>query len=105
MINEKNNIQIPFSVGFINKDKKTDVVDFDSNSIGKRLVYKNRDYEYLEINPKRYLPEFNRNNNVKRIKSEGFKKLKFSFVKDIEDPFTNQIFYNPRLNFNAYEGF
>jgi len=104
VINEKNNIQIPFSIGLINKDNEMDVIDFDSNSIGKNFVYKNRDYEYFEINPNRYLPEFNRNNNVKRIKSEGFKKLKFSFVKDIEDPFTNQIFYNPRLNFNAYEG-
>ena len=58
----------------------------------------------MEINPDRDLPEFNRNNNVKRIGSGGFKKIKFSFVKDIEDPFSNQIFYNPRLNFNAYDG-
>ena len=50
------------------------------------------------------MPEFNRNNNVKGLLSQGFKKIKFSFVKDLEDPYSNQIFYNPRLNFNAYDG-
>ena len=103
-IKEKNDIQIPFSVGFIYKDNKIDVVDFDATSIGKKLIFKNKGYEYLQINPYDNLPEFNRYNNVKRINSTGFKKIKFSFIKDIEDPFANQIFYNPRLNFNAYDG-
>ena len=104
VIKEKNNIQIPFKVGLFKKNSKIDIIDFDSNDIGKKIVIQNKDYQYLEINPDRDLPEFNRNNNVKRIGSGGFKKVKFSFVKDIEDPFSNQIFYNPRLNFNAYDG-
>ena len=104
VIKEKNNIQIPFKVGLFKKNSKIDIIDFDSNDIGKKIVIQNKDYQYLEINPDRDLPEFNRNNNVKRIGSGGFKKIKFSFVKDIEDPFSNQIFYNPRLNFNAYDG-
>ena len=104
VVKEKNDIQIPFSVGFVSKESKIDVIDFDSKSIDKKFAYQNRDYEYLQINPYDNLPEFNRNNNVKRIDPGGFKKLKFSFVKDIEDPYSNQIFYNPRLNFNAYDG-
>ena len=104
VIKEKNNIQIPFKVGLLKKNSKIDIIDFDSNDIGKKIVIQNKDYQYLEINPDRDLPEFNRNNNVKKIGSAGFKKIKFSFVKDIEDPFSNQIFYNPRLNFNAYDG-
>ena len=104
VIKEKNNIQMPFKVGLFKKNSKIDIIDFDSNDIGKKIVIQNKDYQYLEINPDRDLPEFNRNNNVKRIGSGGFKKVKFSFVKDIEDPFSNQIFYNPRLNFNAYDG-
>ena len=104
VIKEKNNIQIPFKVGLFKKNSKIDIIDFDSKNIGEKIVIQNKDYQYLEINPDRDLPEFNRNNNVKRIGSGGFKKVKFSFVKDIEDPFSNQIFYNPRLNFNAYDG-
>ena len=104
VVKEKNDIQIPFSLGFVSKESKIEVVDFDSKSIDKKFVYQNKDYEYLQINPYNNLPEFNRNNNVKRIDPSGFKKIKFSFVKDIEDPYSNQIFYNPRLNFNAYDG-
>ena len=104
VINEKNNIHIPFNVAFIGNNNKIDIIDFDSKSIGKKFVYQNNGYEYLQINPNENLPELNRNNNVKRINSFGFKKIKFSFVKDIEDSFSNQIFYNPRLNFNAYDG-
>ncbi len=104
VIKEKNNIQIPFKVGLIKKNTEIDIIDFDPKDIGKNIVFQNNDYQYLEINPDRDIPEFNRSNNVKRIGSAGFKKIKFSFVKDIEDPFSNQIFYNPRLNFNAYDG-
>ena len=104
VIKEKNNIEIPFKVGFTKKNNEIDVINYDSGDIGKNITFPNKDYKYLEINPDRNLPEFNRNNNVKRIGSGGFKKIKFSFVKDIEDPFSNQIFYNPRLNFNAYDG-
>lgn len=104
VIKEKNNIKIPFKVSLFKKNSKIDIIDFDSNDVGKKIVIQNKDYQYLEINPDRDLPEFNRNNNVKRIGSGGLKKIKFSFAKDIEDPFSNQIFYNPRLNFNAYDG-
>ena len=103
VVNEKNNIHVPFSIGFVNKNK-IDLIDFNSKSIGKKLVYQNKGYQYIQINPNDNLPEIKRNNNVKRINSNGFKKIKFSFVKDIENPFSNQIFYNPRLNFNAYDG-
>ena len=104
VIREKNNIEIPFKVGLTKRNSEIDVISFESGDIGKNIIMQNKDYKYLEINPERDLPEFNRNNNVKRIGSSGFKKIKFSFVKDIEDPFSNQIFYNPRLNFNAYDG-
>ncbi|MFL2611431.1 MAG: hypothetical protein ACJ0P5_04225 [Flavobacteriaceae bacterium] len=104
VVKEKNDIRIPFSVGFINKENKIDLIDFDSKSIGEKFVYQNRGYEYLQINPNDNIPEFNRNNNVKRVNPVSFKKIKLSFIKDIEDPYSNQIFYNPRLNFNAYDG-
>ncbi len=104
IIKEKNNFKIPFKVGLTKKNSEIDVINFDSGDIGKNIIFQNKDYKYLEINPERDLPELNRNNNVKRIGSGGFKKIKLSFVKDIEDPFSNQIFYNPRLNFNAYDG-
>jgi len=60
----------------------------------------------IVINFKNEVPEFNLRNNWKRI--EGFfpnnRPVKFAFVKDLEDPFYNQVIYAPILTFNAYDG-
>jgi hypothetical protein len=58
------------------------------------------------INYKNEVPEFNLRNNWKKL--EGFypnnRPLKFAFVKDLEDPYYNQIIYAPILNYNVYDG-
>ena len=60
----------------------------------------------LVLNYDQTIPEFNQRDNWKTLK--GFfisnKKLKFQFFKDAEDPYYNQIFYMPILNFNIYDG-
>ncbi len=60
----------------------------------------------IVINYKNEVPEFNLRNNWKKI--EGFfpndRPIKFAFVKDLEDPFYNQIIYAPILNYNVYDG-
>lgn len=60
----------------------------------------------IVINFKNEVPEFNLRNNWKKI--EGFfpnnRPLKFAFVKDLEDPFYNQVIYAPILTFNTYDG-
>lgn len=59
------------------------------------------------INYKNEVPEFNLRNNWKKL--EGFypnnRPIKFAFVKDLEDPFYNQIIYAPILTYNVYDGF
>ncbi|WP_317173119.1 gluzincin family metallopeptidase [Flavobacterium soyangense] len=60
----------------------------------------------IVINFKNEVPEFNLRNNWKKI--EGFfpnnRPIKFAFMKDLEDPFYNQVIYAPLLTFNAYDG-
>ena len=60
----------------------------------------------LVLNYDQKIPEFNQRDNWKTLK--GFfssnKKLKFQFFKDAEDPYYNQVFYMPVLNFNVYDG-
>ncbi len=62
--------------------------------------------EKIVINYKNEVPEFNLRNNWKKI--EGFfpnnRPIKFSFFKDLEDPYYNQIIYTPTLTFNYYDG-
>ena len=58
------------------------------------------------INYKNEVPEFNLRNNWKKL--EGFfpnsRPFKFAFVKDLEDPYYNQIIYAPILTYNVYDG-
>jgi len=60
----------------------------------------------IVINYKNEVPEFNLRNNWKKL--EGFypnnRPIKFAFVKDLEDPYYNQIIYAPILTYNVYDG-
>jgi hypothetical protein len=63
--------------------------------------------EKLILNLKNEVPEFNLRNNWKKI--DGFfpnnRPIKFVFLKDLEDPYYNQVLYSPVLGFNIYDGF
>jgi hypothetical protein len=52
------------------------------------------------------VPEYNLRNNWKSLKGFFFnnRPLKFNFMKDLEEPYYNQIFYVPEFEFNAYDG-
>jgi hypothetical protein len=68
------------------------------------LDRKNADKIVLNYNNE--VPEYNLRNNWKKI--DGFfpnnRPLKFVFMKDLEDPFYNQILYVPAFNYNLYDG-
>lgn len=60
----------------------------------------------IVINYKNEVPEFNLRNNWKKL--EGFypnnRPIKFALIKDLEDPFYNQVIYAPILTYNVYDG-
>jgi hypothetical protein len=60
----------------------------------------------IVLNYKNEVPEFNLRNNWKSLK--GFfpnnRPFKFVFMKDLEDPYYNQILYVPTLSYTLYDG-
>lgn len=58
------------------------------------------------LNLKNEVPEFNLRNNWKKL--NGFfpnnRPIKFVFMKDLEDPYYNQILYVPSISYNLYDG-
>lgn len=63
-------------------------------------------YDKIVINYKNEVPENNLRNNWKSLKALGLNRpLKFAFMKDLENPYYNQILYVPTLEFNTYDGF
>ncbi|WP_395043127.1 aminopeptidase [Flavobacterium sp.] len=81
---------------WIDKIKKDSIYTFERNNADK-----------IVINYKNEVPEFNLRNNWKSLKPLKIlnKPLKFNFMKDLEDPYYNQILYVPTLQFNIYDGF
>lgn len=60
----------------------------------------------LTLNYNNEVPEYNLRNNWKSLKGFFFnnRPFKFIFFKDLEEPYYNQIFYVPEVEFNIYDG-
>ena len=103
-IAEKNDKRPPFQLGWVKDDSLVKVEQYSAANFDKKIHTPLFDADYLVINPNEKLPEFNPRNNWKKISGTGIKPLRLSFVKDLENPKYNQIFYNPRVDFNVYDG-
>ena len=101
---EKNDKRPPYQLGWVKDDSLIKVEQYSAKSFNQDIKTPLFDADYLVINPLHKLPEFNPRNNWKKISGTGIKPLRLSFVKDLENPKYNQIFYNPRVDFNAYDG-
>ena len=105
-VSEKNKKSVPFKLDLIKNDSIVKE-DWYFHS-GKDSVYKIKsdDFDFVAINSNKYLPEKNRQNNWKYLKSShGFKPLKLTFYGDSENLKRNQLFYHPISDFNVYDGF
>ena len=67
---------------------------------------KRNDANKIVLNYKNEVPEYNLRNNWKSLKSffPNNRPIKFVFMKDLEDPFYNQVLYVPTLEYNLYDG-
>ncbi|WP_316930249.1 aminopeptidase [Flavobacterium frigidarium] len=65
-----------------------------------------RTADKLVLNYKNEVPEYNLRNNWKSL--NGFfpnnRPIKFVFMKDLEDPYYNQVLYVPTISYNLYDG-
>ncbi|MCF6182833.1 aminopeptidase [Lutibacter sp.] len=62
-------------------------------------------FNRLSLNYESLLPECNYKNNWKNINRSILNRpLKVKFLKDIENPYYNELFYTPVFRFNYYDG-
>lgn len=104
-IKNKRNITSPVLLyGLRDKEIKykkwvTGITDTSTVTIPKTGINK------LTLNYENFYPELNTLDNWKRLKDKIFNKpLKFSLIKDIQDPYYNQVFYQPNFAYNFYNG-
>ena len=98
LVTEKNNIQLPYSVGLLKNDSIIYSRLYEKTG---KIELPEIDFDYIAINPNIKLPEFNRNNNWVYNKS-NLKPLKFKFITDLENPKYRNIFYRPEITYNLY---
>ena len=105
-LKNKTGTNVPISLFGLNKDSVVSKYWFSNIKFDSMITIPRNKEERLVLNYDQKIPEFNQRDNWKSLK--GFlssnKKLKFQFFKDAEDPYYNQVFYVPVLNFNIYDG-
>ncbi len=103
-VKQKQKGLIPFTIAQIRQDSIIQFHDIKDPKKSHGIKLKNLKSDYVAINPKIKIPEFNQLNNYKRVSKPSFKPLKFTLIKDFEDEKRNQVFFNPKTDFNAYDG-
>ena len=99
---EKNNINIPYSLGFLKNDSIIEKRFFEEY---KRIELPKLDYDYVAINPDITIPESNRSNNWIYTKSNSnLKPLKVKFIGDLENPKFKTLYLRPEITYNLYDG-
>ena len=105
-LKNKTGTDAPISMFGLRNDTVVSKYWFSKITDEEEVVIPRNKEQRLVLNYDQNIPEFNQRDNWKTLK--GFfssnKKLKLQFFKDSEDPYYNQIFYVPILNFNVYDG-
>ena len=106
-IKNRTNVSVPIPIYGVKKKQIVFKEWIDNVKEDSIYTFKRNDADKIVINYKNEVPEFNQRNNWKSLKkfSPFNKPIKFIFLKDLEEPFYNQIVYVPTLQYNLYDGF
>lgn len=104
-VKNKRNITTPVSIYGLNNKKikfKKWLTDIDSS---KTIAIPKNGFDRVSLNFENSYPEFNSMDNSRKIEKNIFNKpLKFKIYKDINDPNYNQLYLQPDLRYNFYDG-
>ena len=104
-IRNKRNITTPVLLYGLN-DKEIIFKKWFTNINGTTTVsIPNQNINKVALNYENTYPELNTLDNWKSLEKKIFNKpLKFNLIKDIDDPYYNQLFYQPNVSYNFYNG-
>jgi hypothetical protein len=106
MIKNKSNFTVPIALYGINKKDVKFKLWIDNIDTTAIITVPSKDIDRLSLNYEFLYPETNLRNNWKRLDRKLLNRpIKFTFFKDIEDPYYNQLFYNVHFAYNFYDGF
>jgi hypothetical protein len=105
-LKNKTNANVPISIYGIKNKEIVSKIWIDTVQKDSIYTITRNGADKIVINYKNEVPEFNLRNNWQSLKPlrVSNKPVKFNFMKDLEDPFYNQILYVPTISFNIYDG-
>lgn len=106
-VRNRTNVYAPIPVFGIKKNEVVFKKWIEPKKEDSVYVFAREKADKIVLNYDNEVPEFNLRNNWKSLKSLPItnKPIKFTFAKDLEDPYYNQILYMPTLTYNLYDGF
>lgn len=106
-IKNRTEVNVPIPVYGLKKKEIVFKHWIDAVSQDSIYTFPRNNADKIVINYQNEVPEFNLRNNWQSLR--GFRlnnrPIKFNFMKDLENPFYNQILYVPTLEYNLYDGF
>jgi hypothetical protein len=105
-INNRTGVIVPIPIYGVKNDEIVFKKWIDSKNMDSIYIIDRKNADKIVLNYINEVPEYNLRNNWKSLK--GFypnnRPIKFTFMKDLEDPYYNQILYVPTLTYNLYDG-
>ncbi|MDD5150193.1 MAG: aminopeptidase [Flavobacterium sp.] len=105
-LKNKTGVSVPIPVYGIKNDTIVFKKWFANSTRDSLYTLDRKNADKIILNYKNEVPEYNLRNNWKKL--EGFfpnnRPIKFVFMKDLEDPYYNQVLYAPILPYNVYDG-
>ncbi len=105
-IKNRTNTTVPIPVYGLNNNQVVFKKWFSNISTDSTFTIARNNVNKIVLNYENEVPEFNLRNNWKSLKSffPNNRPFKFVFMKDLEDPYYNQILYVPTISYTLYDG-
>jgi hypothetical protein len=102
----RTNTNVPISIYQLKDNQVINKIWVTNIKTDSTIVIPRLGADKLTLNYNNEVPEYNLRNNWKSLKGFFFnnRPIKFNFMRDLEEPYYNQIFYVPEVEFNAYDG-
>ena len=99
-------VNVPIPIYGLNKGEIVFKEWLENIDCDSTITMERKEADRIVLNYKNEVPEYNLRNNWKSLKEYSFndRPIKFNLLKDLEDPYHNQILYVPTLEYNLYNG-
>ncbi|WP_296145558.1 aminopeptidase [uncultured Flavobacterium sp.] len=105
-VRNKTDVTVPIPVYGVKNDQVVFKEWLEKINTDSTFTLPRKDADKIVLNYENEVPEYNLRNNWKSL--GGFfsqnRPIKFNFMKDLEDPYYNQILYVPTITYNFYDG-